>query len=178
MKEFIDALEKEKDHLEKIIKVVSSGGKFLRLPYQKKSRSISENLKLISQNLDRLSCLYNQGGERVTDRELFELPEDYVESTGLNKITFEVPFELFTKILKGYGYKLVWEDYRQIKIHPSTRTKKTVGQCQFLFSIWMNDHLKPAIKPSKELQKEPVRKIKRQKCLRKLAQNLLHRMKG
>ena len=55
MEEFIDALEKEKDHLEKIIKVVSSGGKFLRLPYQKKSRSISENLKLISQNLDRLS---------------------------------------------------------------------------------------------------------------------------
>lgn len=55
MEEFIDALEKEKDHLGKIIKVVSSGGKFLRLPYQKKSRSISENLKLISQNLDRLS---------------------------------------------------------------------------------------------------------------------------
>lgn len=55
MEEFIDAFEKEKDHLEKIIKVVSSGGKFLRLPYQKKSRSISENLKLISQNLDRLS---------------------------------------------------------------------------------------------------------------------------
>lgn len=55
MEEFIDALEKEKDHLEKIIKVVSAGGKLLRLPYQKKSRSISENLKLISQNLDRLS---------------------------------------------------------------------------------------------------------------------------
>ena len=89
----------------------------------------------------------------MTDRELFELPEDYVESTGLDKITFEVPFELFTKILKGYGHKLAWEDYRQIKIHPSTRTKKTVGQCQFLFSIWMNDHLKPAIKPSTELQK-------------------------
>lgn len=178
MEEFIDALEKEKDHLEKVIKVVSAGGKFLRLPYQKKSRSISENLKLISQNLDRLSCLYNQRGERMTDRELFELPEDYVESTGLDKITFEVPFELFTKILKGYGHKLAWEDYRQIKIHPSTRTKKTVGQCQFLFSIWMNDHLKPAIKPSKELQKEPVRKTKRLKRLRKLAQNLLHRMKG
>ena len=55
MEEFIDALEKEKDHLEKIIKVVSTGGKFLRLPYQKKSRSISENLKLISQKLDKLS---------------------------------------------------------------------------------------------------------------------------
>lgn len=55
MKEIIDALEKEKDHLEKIIKVVSAGGKFLRLPYQKKSHSISENLKLISQNLDKLS---------------------------------------------------------------------------------------------------------------------------
>lgn len=40
MEEFIDALETEKDHLEKIIKVVTSGGKFLRLPYQKKSRSI------------------------------------------------------------------------------------------------------------------------------------------
>lgn len=114
----------------------------------------------------------------MTDRELFELPEDYVESTGLDKITFEVPFELFTKILKGYGYKLAWEDYQQIKIHPSTRTNKTDRQCQFLFSIWMNDHLKPAIKPSKELQREPVRKIKRPKYLRKLAQNLLHRMKG
>lgn len=114
----------------------------------------------------------------MTDRELFELPEDYVESTGLDKITFEVPFELFTKILKGYGYKLAWEDYRQLKIHPSTSTKKTVGQCQFLFSIWMNDHLKPVIKPTKELQREPVRKTKRQKRLRKLAQNLLHRMKG
>lgn len=55
MEEFIDALEKEKDHLEKIIKVVTAGGKFLRLPYQKKSRSISENLKLISQNLDKFS---------------------------------------------------------------------------------------------------------------------------
>ncbi|BDS69814.1 Uncharacterised protein [Streptococcus pneumoniae] len=55
MEEFIDALEKEKDHLEKVIKVVSAGGKFLRLPYQKKSRSISEYLKLISQNLDKLS---------------------------------------------------------------------------------------------------------------------------
>ena len=55
MEEFIDALEKEKDHLEKIIKVVRVGGKLMRLPYQKKSHSISENLKLISQNLDRLS---------------------------------------------------------------------------------------------------------------------------
>ena len=55
MEDIIRVLEKEKDHLEKIIKVVSSGGKFLRLPYQKKSRSISENLKLISRNLDRLS---------------------------------------------------------------------------------------------------------------------------
>lgn len=114
----------------------------------------------------------------MTDRELFELPEDYVESTGLDKITFEVPFELFTKILKGYGYKLAWEDYRQIKIHPSARTNKTDRQCRFLFSIWMNDHLKPVIKSSKELQREPVRKIKRQKHLRKLAQNLHHRMWG
>ena len=114
----------------------------------------------------------------MTDRELFELPEAYVESTGLAQLTFEVPFELFTKILKGYGYKLAWEDYRQIKIHPSTRTNRTDRQCRFLFSIWMNDHLKPAIKPTKELQREPVRKTKRQKRLRKLAQNLLHRMKG
>ena len=55
MESFLKNLEQEKDHLEKIIKVVSAGGKFLRLPYQKKSRSISENLKLISQTLDRLS---------------------------------------------------------------------------------------------------------------------------
>lgn len=55
MVSILKSLEQEKDHLEKIIKVVSTGGKFLRLPYQKKSRSISENLKLISQNLDKLS---------------------------------------------------------------------------------------------------------------------------
>ena len=55
MESILESLKQEKDHLEKIIKVVSSGGKFLRLPYQKKSRSISENLKLISQNLDKLS---------------------------------------------------------------------------------------------------------------------------
>lgn len=55
MVSILKKLEQEKDHLEKIIKVVSTGGKFLRLPYQKKSRSISENLKLISQNLDKLS---------------------------------------------------------------------------------------------------------------------------
>ena len=55
MVSILEKLEQEKDHLEKIIKVVSTGGKFLRLPYQKKSRSISENLKLISQNLDKLS---------------------------------------------------------------------------------------------------------------------------
>lgn len=55
MESVLESLEQEKDHLEKIMKVVSSGGTFLRLPYQKKSRSISENLKLISQNLDRLS---------------------------------------------------------------------------------------------------------------------------
>lgn len=127
---------------------------------------------------NKLNKICLEKGKIMTDRELFELPEDYVELTGLDQVTFEVPFELFTKILKGYGYKLAWEDYQQIKIHPSTRTKKTVGQCQFLFSIWMNDHLKPAIKPSKELQKEPVRKTKRLKHLRKLAQNLHHRMWG
>ena len=55
MESVLDSLKKEKDHLQKIIKVDSSGGQFLRLPYQKKSRSISENLKLISQNLDKLS---------------------------------------------------------------------------------------------------------------------------
>jgi hypothetical protein len=55
MESILESLKQEKDHLEKIIKVVSSGGEFLRLPYQKKSRSISENLKLISQNLDKLS---------------------------------------------------------------------------------------------------------------------------
>ena len=55
MVSILKKLEQEKDHLEKIIKAVSTGGKFLRLPYQKKSRSISENLKLISQNLDKLS---------------------------------------------------------------------------------------------------------------------------
>ena len=114
----------------------------------------------------------------MSDRELFKLPEDYVSKTGLEHVTFEIPFELFTKILKGYGHALAWEDYQKVKIHPSARTKKTVGQCQFLFSIWMNDHLKPAIKPSKELQKVPVRKAMKWKYLHKSAQTLLHRMMG
>ena len=64
MESILESLEQEKDHLEKIIKVVSTGGKFLRLPYQKKSRSISENLKLISQNLDKLS----ERVQQTTDR--------------------------------------------------------------------------------------------------------------
>lgn len=51
----IEKLEKEKDHLEKIIQVVKNGGQFLRLPYQRKSVPISENLKMISRNLDKLS---------------------------------------------------------------------------------------------------------------------------
>lgn len=35
MESVLESLKQEKDHLEKIIKVVTSGGKFLRLPYQK-----------------------------------------------------------------------------------------------------------------------------------------------
>ncbi len=38
----------------------------------------------------------------MSDRELFKLPEDYVTKTGLQHVTFEMPFELFTKILKGF----------------------------------------------------------------------------
>ena len=55
MEDVVRALGKERDHLDKVIKSVSNNGNFLRPPYQKKSRSISENLKLISQNLDKLS---------------------------------------------------------------------------------------------------------------------------
>ena len=55
MEDIIRVLEKERDHLDKIIKVVSAGGKFLRPPYQRRPVSVSENLKLISQNLDKLS---------------------------------------------------------------------------------------------------------------------------
>lgn len=36
MESVLESLKQEKDHLEKIIKVVIAGGKFLRLPYQKK----------------------------------------------------------------------------------------------------------------------------------------------
>lgn len=35
MESVLESLKQEKDHLEKIIKVVRTGGKFLRLPYQK-----------------------------------------------------------------------------------------------------------------------------------------------
>ena len=90
----------------------------------------------------------------MTDRKLFNLSKDYEESTGLNQVTFEIPYELFKAILKGYGKALSWEDYEQIKIHPTARTKKTVGQCQQLFSVWMNDNLEPAVKPSIMKQKK------------------------
>ena len=55
MKDVIRALEKERDHLDKVIKSVSNNGNFLRPPYQRRPVSVSENLKLISQNLDKLS---------------------------------------------------------------------------------------------------------------------------
>lgn len=72
----------------------------------------SDDLKLRINKKLRISESWERFEEQgMTDRELFELPEDYVESTGLDKITFEVPFELFTKIMKGYGHKLAWEDY-------------------------------------------------------------------
>lgn len=51
----IKQLEKEKDHLEKLIQVVKNGGQSLRPPYQVRPVSISENLKMISRNLDTLS---------------------------------------------------------------------------------------------------------------------------
>ena len=34
----------------------------------------------------------------MTDRKLFNLSEDYEESTGLNQVTFEIPYELFKAI--------------------------------------------------------------------------------
>ena len=55
MEDIIRALEKERDHLDKIIKLISNNGNFLRPPYQKRPVSLSENLKSISQNLDKLS---------------------------------------------------------------------------------------------------------------------------
>lgn len=80
----------------------------------------------------------------TTDKELFNLPENYEELYGLNHITFEIPYDLFKKILKESGHRLSAEDYMKVKIHPSIRTNKTVGQCSFLFSAWMNDNLKQA----------------------------------
>lgn len=55
MEDIIRVLEKERDHLDKIIKSISNNGNFLRPPYQRRPVSVSENLKLISQNLDKLS---------------------------------------------------------------------------------------------------------------------------
>lgn len=55
MEGVIRALEKERGHLDKIIKSVSSNGNLLRPPYQKRPVSVSENLKSISRNLDKLS---------------------------------------------------------------------------------------------------------------------------
>ena len=55
MKDVIMALEKERDHLDKVIKSVSNNGIFLRTPYQRRPVSVSENLKSISRTLDKLS---------------------------------------------------------------------------------------------------------------------------
>lgn len=55
MEDVVRALEKERDHLDKVIKSVSNNGNFLRPPYQRRPISVSENLKSISRNLDKLS---------------------------------------------------------------------------------------------------------------------------
>lgn len=48
-------LEREKNHLEKIIQVVKDGGERFRLPYQNHYLSIKEHLLMISRNLHELS---------------------------------------------------------------------------------------------------------------------------
>lgn len=88
-----------------------------------------------------------------TNRELFDLHPNYEKETGLNQVSFEVPYELFKTLLKRTGQRLTHEEFLSITIHPTNRTKKTVRQCQFLFSIWMNDNIKnEAKKPSEQLQ--------------------------
>ncbi len=110
----------------------------------------------------------------MTDRELFNLAPDYEQTTGLDQVTFEVPYDLMKVLLKGYGYRLSSQDFLSIKIHPTTKTKKTVGQCQFLFSIWMNDHLKPAPKPSVVELEQPVQKLAQTKHLDKSGRRFRH----
>lgn len=88
-----------------------------------------------------------------TDRELFGLRPNYERETGLDQVSFEVPYELFKTLLKRTGQRLTHEEFLSITIHPANRTKKTVRQYQFLFSIWMNDNIKNEVrKPSEQLQ--------------------------
>lgn len=51
----IQALEQEKDHLDKVVQMVKAGGQRFRPPNQKKSLSVSDHLKQIARNLDKLS---------------------------------------------------------------------------------------------------------------------------
>lgn len=114
---------------------------------------------------------------QVTDRELFGLQPNYERATGLDQVTFEVPYELFKTLLKRTGQRLTHEEFLSITIHPTNRTKKTVGQCQFLFSIWMNDNLGEAIKPSilkrTELPRKTIQKSHLQKTGRKFRRRTL-----
>ncbi len=88
-----------------------------------------------------------------TYRELFGLHPNYERETGLDQVSFEVPYELFKTLLKRTGQRLTHEEFLSITIHPANRTKKTVRQYQFLFSIWMNDNIKNEVrKPSEQLQ--------------------------
>lgn len=81
------------------------------------------------------------------------LHPNYEKETGLDQVSFEVPYELFKTLLKRTGQRLTHEEFLSITIHPANRTKKTVRQYQFLFSIWMNDNIKNEVRrPSEQLQ--------------------------
>ena len=116
-----------------------------------------------------------------TDRELFGLHPNYERETGLDQVSFEVPYELFKTLLKRTGQRLTHEEFLSITIHPANRTKKTVRQYQFLFSIWMNDNIKNEVrKPSEQLQTGcvPARRQVEADLHRKNLRWRLHRDRG
>lgn len=66
-----------------------------------------------------------------TDRELFGLHPNYERETGLDQVSFEVPYELFKTLLKRTGQRLTHEEFLSITIHPATEQRRQLGNINF-----------------------------------------------
>ncbi len=59
----------------------------------------------------------------TTDKELFNLPENYEELYGLNHITFEIPYDLFKKNLKRKWSSFICGRLHESKNSPINQNK-------------------------------------------------------